>query len=147
MTWQNKSSVFLSLSSLLSRFSDRSISFNNSIALKYNHGPYPIGVYYFKVNNENTRIMNKICSKSTIKTPERRQRCYSGVFIVNFEESSLLVFSVDFEKVNGCWITPDQFPHYSWLRLVSYFFISSLFFPSKSIGCTQRKEIRVNLIE
>ena len=37
----------------------------------------PAGIYLLKVNN-------RICSKLTIKTPERR----SGVFIVNFEHIS-----------------------------------------------------------
>ena len=31
------------------------------------------GIYLFKVNNRNTRIRNQLCSKLTIKTPERRQ--------------------------------------------------------------------------
>ena len=30
--------------------------------------------------------MCEICSKLTIKTPERRQWCPSGVFIINFEQ-------------------------------------------------------------
>ena len=36
----------------------------------------------------------KLCSKLTIKIPERRHRCRSGVFIVNFEHilHLLLVF-------------------------------------------------------
>ena len=34
----------------------------------YNH---PVGIYMFKVNNRNTRIRRKICSKLTIKTSER----------------------------------------------------------------------------
>ena len=34
---------------------------------------YPAGIYLFKINNENTRTMCEICSKLTIKTPERRQ--------------------------------------------------------------------------
>ena len=49
---------------------------------------YPAINYMFKVNNRNTRIRCKICSKLTINTPER---CYwprSGVFIVNFEHIS-----------------------------------------------------------
>ena len=29
--------------------------------------------YMFKVNNRNTRARCKMCSKGTIKTPERRQ--------------------------------------------------------------------------
>ena len=44
----------------------------------------------FKVNNRTARTRCEICSKLTIKTPERR----SGVFIVNFEHIShrFLVF-------------------------------------------------------
>ena len=34
---------------------------------------YPAGIYLFKANNRNTRTMCEICSKLTIKTPERRQ--------------------------------------------------------------------------
>ena len=40
----------------------------------------------FKVNNRNTRRRCEICSKLTIKTPERRH-----VFIVNFKHISHLV--------------------------------------------------------
>ena len=43
----------------------------------------PAGDYMFKVNNINTRASCKICSKLTIKTPERRQA--SSVSIVNYE--------------------------------------------------------------
>ena len=32
----------------------------------------PTGIYLFKVNNKNTRTRCEICSKLTIKTPERR---------------------------------------------------------------------------
>ena len=39
----------------------------------------------FKVNNRNTRAKCEVCSKLTIKTPERGQWHRSGVFIVNFE--------------------------------------------------------------
>ena len=45
----------------------------------------PVGNNIFKVNNRNTRTRCKICSKLTIKTPEIRHWCRSGVFIVNFE--------------------------------------------------------------
>ena len=48
----------------------------------------PPGNYIFKVNNRNTRA---ICSKLTIKIPERRQWLHSGIFIVNFEHISHLV--------------------------------------------------------
>ena len=58
-------------------------------------GRYPAGIYWFNINNENTGATSEICSKWTIKTPERRQWC-SGVFIVNFEEISdiVLMFSL-----------------------------------------------------
>ena len=45
---------------------------------------FPVGNYMFKVNNSNTRTRCEICSKLTIKTPERRQWRRSGVFNVNF---------------------------------------------------------------
>ena len=56
--------------------------------------------YLLKVKNGNTRIMCEICSKLTIKTPERRNWRRSGVFIVNFEHS---VFIVNFEHVIAGW--------------------------------------------
>ena len=44
----------------------------------------------FKGNNRNTRERYEICSKLTIKTPERHHcRSFSG-FIVNFEHVSHL---------------------------------------------------------
>ena len=46
------------------------------------------GIFLLKVDIRNTRTIFEICSKLTIKTPERRQwRCF-GVFIVNFERIS-----------------------------------------------------------
>ena len=47
----------------------------------------PVGNYMFKVNNRNgnTRTRYEICSKLTIKTPERRELT-SSVSIVNFEQ-------------------------------------------------------------
>ena len=46
---------------------------------------YPAGNNIFKVNNRNTKTKCEICSKLTIKIPERR------IFIVNFEHISYLV--------------------------------------------------------
>ena len=43
---------------------------------------YPAGNYMFKVNNRNTKTRCEICSKFTIKTPERRQWRRSGVSVV-----------------------------------------------------------------
>ena len=51
----------------------------------------PAGIYLIKVNNRNTRNRCEICSKLTIKTPERRQWRRSGVFIVSFKHISHLV--------------------------------------------------------
>ena len=44
-----------------------------------------------KVNNRNTRAMSEVCSKLTIKTPERHDWRRSDVFNVNFEHISHLV--------------------------------------------------------
>ena len=35
-----------------------------------NNKCFPVGIYLFKVNNENIKIMCEICSKLTIKIPE-----------------------------------------------------------------------------
>ena len=53
-----------------------------------------MGIDLLKVNRRNTRVRCEICSKLTIKIPERRQCCRAGVVIVNFEHISkfLLVF-------------------------------------------------------
>ena len=45
----------------------------------------------FKVTNRNTRTRCEIYSKLTIKIPERRHWCRSGIFVVNFEHISHLV--------------------------------------------------------
>ena len=47
--------------------------------------------YMFKVNNRNIRARCEICSKLTIKIPERRHWRPSGIFIVNFEHISHLI--------------------------------------------------------
>ena len=44
--------------------------------------------YLFKVNTRNTRKEKEICSKLTIKTPEKCQWRRSHVFIVVFEHIS-----------------------------------------------------------
>ena len=56
--------------------------------------PFPVCIYLLKVNNRNTRKSCEICSKLTIKTPERCQWHRFSVFIVNFEHIShnVLVF-------------------------------------------------------
>ena len=49
------------------------------------------GIYLLKVNNRNNRTKCEICSKLTIKIPERPHWHRSGIFIVNFEHSLHLV--------------------------------------------------------
>ena len=46
---------------------------------------YPANIYLFKGKNTNTKKRCEICSKLTIKTPERCQWRISCIFIVNFE--------------------------------------------------------------
>ena len=55
---------------------------------------FPTNIYLFKVNNRNTRRRCEICSKLTIKTPERCHWRPIGVFVDNLEHISqpFLVF-------------------------------------------------------
>ena len=56
-------------------------------------GNNPVGIYLLRVDNRKTRTRCEICSKITIKQPERRHWRRSGVFIVKFDISHLaLVF-------------------------------------------------------
>ena len=48
-------------------------------------------IYLLRVNNRNTITRSEICSKLTIKTPERRHWRRSGIFIVNFKNILQLV--------------------------------------------------------
>ena len=48
----------------------------------------PTKMSLFKVNNSISRKNCEICSTLTIKTPEHRQCCRCGVFIINFEHIS-----------------------------------------------------------
>ena len=51
----------------------------------------PAATYMLKANNKNTRTRCNMCSKLTMKTPERCRR-RSGVFVVNFEHIARLDF-------------------------------------------------------
>ena len=51
---------------------------------------FPANIYFFKVNDRNTRKRCKICSKLNIKTPERRWWNHSSVFIASFGHNSHL---------------------------------------------------------
>ena len=47
---------------------------------------FTYGIFLFKVSSGNTRIMCKICSKLTIKTPQRHHWHHPSVYVVNFEQ-------------------------------------------------------------
>ena len=53
--------------------------------------PLTSSIYVLKVNKRKTRTKYEICSKLTLKTPERHYWRRSGVFIVNAERISLLL--------------------------------------------------------
>ena len=54
----------------------------------------PVSIYLFKFNNANMRTMCEICSKLTIKTPERHKLHCSGVFIVENISHIVIVFQM-----------------------------------------------------
>ena len=61
---------------------------------------FPVSRYFLRVSYGNTSSMCEICSNITIKTPDWRhwwRRC-SGVFIVNFEQTSYIIL------VFPCWV-------------------------------------------
>ena len=65
---------------------------------------HPAGNYMFKVNNKNTRARCEICSKLSIKIPERCHWRRSGVSIVHFEHiSHCFVFIDNIEQANAGW--------------------------------------------
>ena len=49
-------------------------------------------IFLIKIRKRNTKKSCEICSELTIKTPERRQWRRSGVFIINFEHISQLLY-------------------------------------------------------
>ena len=61
---------------------------------------YPAGIYLLKVNNRNTGIRCEICSKLTVKIPERRHWRRSGIFIINFDHVSHRVLLFPFLTLN-----------------------------------------------
>ena len=69
---------------------------NTSVNSRYSNwiaaecSEYPANIYLFQFNNRNTRKKFEICSKLTMKTPERRYWRRSALFIVNFEHISHL---------------------------------------------------------
>ena len=58
----------------------------------------PACIYSSNVNNENARTVCEICSKLTIRTPERRR--HFGVFDVYSEQISLIVLIISLLTFN-----------------------------------------------
>ena len=93
--------AYLNLCSLAKEFIQSILLLSHFLRLnirriKSLHGPwkkstFPTGTFLFKVNNRISRTRCEVYSKSTIKTPVRRQWHRSGVFIFNFEHISHLV--------------------------------------------------------
>ena len=92
---------FLNLCSLAKEFIRSILLLSHFLRLnirriKSLHGPwkkstFPTGIFLLKVNNRISRTRCEVYSKSTIKTPVRRQWHRSGVFIFNFKHISHLV--------------------------------------------------------
>ena len=64
---------------------------------------YPAGIYVLKVN-KNTRTRCEICSKLTIKTPERQNDAIGAVLVfllltLNIFHTCSSVYTVNFEHV------------------------------------------------
>ena len=60
----------------------------------------PINNYLLKVNSGNPWIISEICSKLTIKTPERRHLKRSSVFTLNFEQIPLIFLVIPLMTLN-----------------------------------------------
>ena len=68
--------------------------------------------YSFKVNNRSTGKRCEICSKLTVKTPERHRWRRSGVSIINFEHILILFYCF------YCWLWEGK---YFWIGSVELF--------------------------
>ena len=73
--------------------------------LQFDVKAYPAGNYLFKVNHRNTRTRCEICSKLTIKTPERRHSfvLVSLLLTLNKFTPCSSVSIVNLEQVNAHW--------------------------------------------
>ena len=89
---------------------------------------YSKNIYLFKVNNRNTRKSYEICSKLTIKTPERHQwlwtyfTAFSSVSIVDFEQVNVSWDSKNiFFRTDKAWRRVAKKSYYKCVSLTSYF--------------------------
>ena len=66
----------------------------------------PVNICLFKVNDKNSRKRSEICSKLTIKTPERCQNDVSGVVLI-FLLLTLNMFHTSFQCF-FCWLRTSK---------------------------------------
>ena len=124
--------------------------FNRLYNVLHKNNIYPGSIYLLEVNNRNTRTRWEICSKLTIKIPERRQWWNSGVFNVNFEHilQLILVFLLsillNFEHVNASW---DQLKSNKVVQLPSQskFNINHKINPSKAVSVVFKFKSNISL--
>ena len=64
---------------------------------------FPAGNCMFKVHNKNSRTRGEICSKLTIKTPERCHQRHFGVLLLTFNifHTLFYCFFINFEQANA----------------------------------------------
>ena len=88
---------------------------------------YQVGVYLFKVNNENTKTICEI--NDEIKLTEQHQRAHSGILIVNFDHiSHFFQFFYFLLWTNKMYFREKYIPKYSQPK---YVFNLLLFFFAK----------------
>ena len=95
--------------------------------LKKTRSTSQVNIYLFNLNNKDTKERCKICSKSTIKTPRRRESCRFGVFIVNFEHISHLVL-VSLMLTLSNWISTGSGPLQGQTLDLTLMTINNIFF-------------------
>ena len=93
--WLQNANIIVSLYKLLFKRYTRGQNIKEfalcSCSFQCKSAVFPAGNYMFKINSRNTRTSFEICSKLTIKIPQRRQWRRYGIFTVNFEHISHLV--------------------------------------------------------
>ena len=72
-------------------------------------GIFSVGIYLLKVFNESPRTIYYFCSKWTRETLERRHWRRSGVFVVNFEQISIIDLLFSLLALNKSGIFPSTF--------------------------------------
>ena len=71
---------------------------------------YPANIYLFKVNKRNIRKISGLCSKLTIKTPERRD-VVLVILLLTYFTPFYSVSIAAFEQVNANWVTSEVAIH------------------------------------